>query len=113
MKVLVDTSVWIDHLRRRELGLRFLLELGQVVGHSAVVGELACGTLRERDRFLGDLQQLPSLPEPRSEEARQASPMVRTGTGSANGRSTTRWSRPGSRVAIKGELGVSSDLAFI
>jgi predicted nucleic acid-binding protein len=69
MKVLVDTSIWIDHLRRNEPTLAALLEVNHVVGHSAVIGELACGTLRERDRVLGDLQQLPSVPEPRSEEA--------------------------------------------
>lgn len=69
MKVLVDTSVWIDHLRRSEPELGRLLEAGVVVIQSAVIGELACGTLRDRDRVLGDLQRLPSLPEPRADEA--------------------------------------------
>jgi predicted nucleic acid-binding protein len=69
MRVLVDTSVWIDHLRRKESGLAALLEEGQVVGHSAVIGELACGTLRDRDRVLSDLQQFPLVPEASSEEA--------------------------------------------
>lgn len=69
MNVLVDTSIWIDHLRRNEPALVELLEAGRVVRHSAVVGELACGTLRQRDRVLGNLQHLPSVTEPRSEEA--------------------------------------------
>ena len=69
MRVLVDTSVWINHLRRKEPELVVLLEAGQVVGHSAVIGELACGTLRDRERVLGDLRQLPSVSEPRGEEA--------------------------------------------
>lgn len=69
MKVLVDTSVWIDHLRRGDPRLAELLTAGQVVAHCAVIGELACGTLRERDRVLRDLQRLPGLPQPRSEEA--------------------------------------------
>ncbi|MBL9126441.1 MAG: PIN domain-containing protein [Verrucomicrobiales bacterium] len=69
MKVLVDTSVWIDHLRRGDPLLVELLTAGHIVVHSAVIGELACGTLRERDRVLRDLQRLPGLPEPRPEEA--------------------------------------------
>ena len=69
MKVLVDTSVWIDHFRQRERHLVELLAAGQVVSHRAVIGELACGTLRERDRVLHDLQRLPELPYPRAEEA--------------------------------------------
>jgi len=69
MKVLVDTSVWIDHFRRSNPHLGQLLVDGHVVHHSAVIGELACGTLRERDRVLQDLQRLPGLPRPRNEEA--------------------------------------------
>lgn len=69
MKALVDTSVWIDHLRRSEPELGELLGSGRVVIHPAVIGELACGTLRERDRVLRDLQHLPALPEPLAEEA--------------------------------------------
>lgn len=69
MMVLVDSSVWIDHLRRREPDLERLLEAGRVSTHPAVMGELACGSLRNRDRFLGDLRRLPSLPECRPEEA--------------------------------------------
>lgn len=69
MKVLVDTSVWIDHFRRSHPHLSELLVDGHVVHHSAVIGELACGTLRERDRVLHDLQRLPGLPQARAEEA--------------------------------------------
>jgi predicted nucleic acid-binding protein len=69
--VLVDSSVWIDHLRRDEPGLRRLLELGRVATHPAVIGELACGTLRRRDQILEDLGRLPLVPECRTEEALQ------------------------------------------
>lgn len=69
MKVLADTSVWIDHLRRSEPELSELLTSGRIVIHPAVIGELACGTLRDRDRVLRDLQHLPALPEPLAEEA--------------------------------------------
>lgn len=56
--VLVDTSVWIDHLRRGEPALIEFLERNQVLMHPLVRGELACGNLRDRAtilRMLGDL----------------------------------------------------------
>jgi predicted nucleic acid-binding protein len=56
--VLVDTSVWIDHLRRGRPDLRASLEAGDVVCHPFVLGELACGTLRKRDEVLSLLAAL-------------------------------------------------------
>ena len=50
--MLVDTSVWIDHLRRDRPDLRKCLEAGDVACHPFVVGELACGTIRRRDDVL-------------------------------------------------------------
>lgn len=69
MNVLVDSSVWIDHLRRGEPELVRLLEAGWVVTHPAVIGELACGSLRKRESFLRQLMLLPVLAEGRAEEA--------------------------------------------
>lgn len=57
--ILVDTSVWIDHLRRGDPVLAGLLAHGQVLGHPAVVGELALGSLTNRDEVLGLLTNLP------------------------------------------------------
>jgi len=57
--ILVDTSVWVDHLRRREPALADLLEAGGVVTHPFVIGELSLGRLRQRDIVLGALRQLP------------------------------------------------------
>ncbi len=48
MNILVDTSVWIDHLHRASPELRETLESGVVVTHSAVIGELACGNMANR-----------------------------------------------------------------
>jgi hypothetical protein len=59
--VLVDTSVWIDHLRRRSERLAGLLEDGLIVCHPFVVGELACGHLARRAEMLALLQRLPTL----------------------------------------------------
>jgi len=67
--VLVDTSVWIDHLRRGTPRLVRLLEAGAVGCHPAVIGELACGNLADRPRVLGLLSELPRAGEASFEEA--------------------------------------------
>lgn len=57
--ILVDTSVWIDHLRSGESCLAAQLEAGQVCVHEFVIGELACGSLRARANVLGLLANMP------------------------------------------------------
>jgi len=57
--ILVDTSVWVDHLRIGDQTVVSLLELGRVLVHPFVVGELALGTLRQRHPILAALQDLP------------------------------------------------------
>jgi len=59
--ILVDTSIWIDHLRVGEEGLVTLLNSTQVLCHPFVVGELACGNLRNRDEALTLLSELPRI----------------------------------------------------
>lgn len=56
---LVDTSVWIDHLRSGNDRLSRLLEEGQVLCHPFVIGELACGNLKDRNLVLELLAALP------------------------------------------------------
>jgi predicted nucleic acid-binding protein len=58
--ILVDTSVWGDHLRRGDAGLVELLDRSAVVMHPFVVGEIACGGLRDRDLVLDLMQDLPA-----------------------------------------------------
>lgn len=58
--ILVDTSVWVDHLRGRIQALADLLEREEVVIHPFVIGELACGSLKNRSEVLGLLNELPS-----------------------------------------------------
>jgi predicted nucleic acid-binding protein len=57
--ILVDTSVWVDHLRRGDPGLVDLLERSIVIVHPFVVGEIACGSLHNREAILELLQDLP------------------------------------------------------
>jgi predicted nucleic acid-binding protein len=59
--ILVDTSVWIDHLRIGERGLTQLLDSRQVMVHPFIVGELALGNLSQRDRVLGAMHELPQI----------------------------------------------------
>lgn len=66
--VLVDTSVWIAHLRVGHDGLVELLNAGEAVCHPFVIGELACGNLANRDTVLGLLEALPSAPIVEHEE---------------------------------------------
>lgn len=60
--ILVDTSVWVDHLRSSEPKLVAVLEGGRVMTHPFVVGELACGNLKNRGDILKLLGDLPSAP---------------------------------------------------
>lgn len=57
--ILVDTSVWIDHLRQGDAILADLLQQARVLSHPFVIGELATGNLRQRDTILRSLHGLP------------------------------------------------------
>jgi predicted nucleic acid-binding protein len=59
--VLVDTSVWVDHLREGNSELVKLLDNGQVMCHPFIVGEIACGNLKNRKMILGLLRLLPQV----------------------------------------------------
>jgi len=57
--ILVDTSVWVDHLRSGNAALGRLLESGAVLGHPWVTGELCLGNLGRRSEVIGLLRGLP------------------------------------------------------
>lgn len=68
MMVLVDTSVWVDFLRRGNSSLTELLEQGRVCTHQIILGELACGNISGRANFLSLLYDLPACDASTHEE---------------------------------------------
>ena len=69
--VLVDTSAWVTHLRYRNRALEALLNDGHVICHPFIVGELACGVLKNRVEILALLQSLPIATQIEHEEVMQ------------------------------------------
>ncbi|MGA7877940.1 MAG: type II toxin-antitoxin system VapC family toxin [Desulfoferrobacter sp.] len=69
--VLVDTSVWVRHLREGDSDLEQLLNNGEVMCHPYIVGELACGNMKNRQEVLSLLQLLPLVILARHEEILQ------------------------------------------
>jgi predicted nucleic acid-binding protein len=61
--ILVDTSVWINHLRSSERHLEKLLFDGEVMCHIHVISELACGNIKNREEIISLLQALPMAPQ--------------------------------------------------
>lgn len=69
--ILVDTSVWVDHLRRGDAALAAALTANVVATHPYVIGELACGQMSGRERVLNLLRALPKVTAATDEEALQ------------------------------------------
>lgn len=123
--ILVDTSVWIDHLRRGDERLGRVLLAGRVLMHPFIVGELACGNLRNRVAVLELLDRLPAAPTASEAEARaflERHALMGRGVGhvdvhllasAALAGNTRLWSRdrPLARVAVS--LGLDFDPAAI
>jgi predicted nucleic acid-binding protein len=69
--ILVDTSIWVRHLRAADETLVALLDAGQVLGHPFVTGELALGNLRRRNLVIGSLLDLPQASMATTDEVLQ------------------------------------------
>lgn len=69
--VLVDTSVWVSHLREGNVNLAKLLNDGYVVCHPFIIGEIACGNLKNRSEILSLLQTLHMVIQAEHEEVLQ------------------------------------------
>lgn len=66
--VIVDTSVWVHHLRWGSAQLKVLLHETQVMCHDFILGELACGSLKNRREILSLLTSFPRAPVVNQEE---------------------------------------------
>ena len=66
--ILVDTSVWVDHLRNSEADLNSLLNANNVLMHPMVIGELACGHMHNRKQALEHWHSLPRINETSHEQ---------------------------------------------
>ena len=60
--VLVDTSIWVAHLRKGNRQLELLLMDAEVICHPFIIGELACGSISNRTEILSLIKSLPSAP---------------------------------------------------
>ncbi len=69
--ILVDTSIWIDHLRKGNDALSLLLEQDLVLTHPFIIGELACGSMVNRREILRLLETLPAAVSAGDEEVLQ------------------------------------------
>ncbi len=66
--ILVDTSVWVSHLRDGNSRLEQLLNDGEIVCHPFIIGELACGNIKNRKEILSLLGALPMVEQVADEE---------------------------------------------
>ena len=66
--MLVDTSIWVEHLRHTQPGLVSLLHAADVQCHPFIIGELACGSVSRRSEVLQLLRRLPSVQVVENEE---------------------------------------------
>lgn len=68
--ILVDTSIWVDHLRSGNAELTRILSEGRVLSHPFVVAEISLGSLKSRNQVLGLLDDLPNAPITSTKEVR-------------------------------------------
>ncbi len=59
--VLVDTSVWVSYLHSGNSMLERLLNDGEAACHPFIIGELACGNIKNRTEILSLLKALPKV----------------------------------------------------
>jgi predicted nucleic acid-binding protein len=69
--ILVDSSIWVAHLRDGNVGLENLLIEGNVACHPFIIGELACGNIENRKEIISLLQSLPMALQAEHDEVLQ------------------------------------------
>lgn len=123
--ILVDTSVWIDHLQHNNETLVRLLNDGQVVGHPFVIGELALGNLSNRGAIIGALQDLPQATVATHDEVLvfiEQNTLCGLGVGYIDAHllaaarlsaGTALWTRDKRLLAASARLGLAADVACL
>lgn len=116
--ILVDTSIWIDHLRKADPRLQKLLNNHEVLSHPLVVMELALGSIANRQQVLADLSLLPQAQVAENDELFrliETRSLHRKGIGVTDlhliasallGTSVLIWTRDRSLTAVAASLGV-------
>lgn len=56
--ILVDTSIWVDHLNDGDPAMKAALEAGEVLMHPHIIGEISLGSLRDRAGLIARLRML-------------------------------------------------------
>lgn len=121
--ILVDTSVWIDHLRSPEAKLQDLLQNDEIATHPLVRLELALGSLADREKVLNDLSLLVQAPVVTTDELFalvELRRLDRRGVGITDlhlvasalfDRSLSIWTRDGRLGDLADELGIRAAIA--
>ena len=115
--IVVDTSVWVDHLRTGDAALAAQLEAGTVMIHPHVLGELACGNLRDRARVIAALRELTQAhlsPEDEALAFIESNGLMGRGIGyidvrllaSASNQGALLWTRDRKLAEVAQELGI-------
>jgi predicted nucleic acid-binding protein len=116
--MLVDTSIWVDHFRHTDERLALLLERGDVECHPFILGELACGNLKQRAEIFRLLRRLPQIVPVDHDEALQfleSEHLAGTGLGwidihllaAARLAQTTFWTRDRRAALLAQRLGLA------
>lgn len=120
--ILVDTSLWVDHLKTGHPTLERVLERGLVVGHPWVTGELALGHLSRRAEIIGLLTSLPQAAVATEAEVLmliEGRELYGTGIGYVDAQllaatsltpDATLWTKDQRLAAAASRLGLASDL---
>lgn len=121
--ILPDTSIWVDHLRFSDRKMQEHLDRDNVFCHPFVTGELALGTLINREKIFASLRRLPTPIIPTDEEVMSMIERHRIsgrGIGLVDAHllasvlltpEARLWTRDKRLRAVATELGVDADLA--
>lgn len=121
--ILVDTSIWIDHLRQGDVELSARLNACQVLAHPFVIGELALGSLKNRDAILAALRGLPQAQIATDEEVMgfiSQEELYGLGIGYIDAHllaavrltpDSTLWTRDKRLLSVASRLGIAANLA--